>query len=419
MLALAAAGVPTAATAHQQPPQTTMPEPQPQPQPQPPNVLLLDRAALLQTQAAVRAGDPTLHPALQALRQQADRALAHHPVTVTTKTVPPPSADVHDYVSLSIYWWPDATTPSGLPYVQHDGRRNPEADDTSRYDATPVNQLVNDVDTLSLAYFLTAEERYAGQAATLLRTWFIAPETRMNPNFKFAQIIPGRDAIRGTGIIESRRLRRVVDSVGLLAGCACWSQEDDRALRQWYADFATWLRTSPHGQMESRTTNNHAVWYDVQVADFALFGDDTQSVVALTTAAQTDRIAAQIAPDGGMPRELERTRSFHYSNFNLQAFVELATLAQQVGVDLWSYQPPQSATGIRGALDFLLPYIRGENTWPYDEILDVNAFQENAQTLRRAAAAYPDGPYQETLEQLSADQSPLALLRLNLGYWSD
>jgi len=28
----------------------------------------------------------------------------------------------------------------------------------------------------------------------------------MNPNFRYAQIISGRDAIRGTGIIESRRL---------------------------------------------------------------------------------------------------------------------------------------------------------------------------------------------------------------------
>jgi Alginate lyase len=388
----------------------------------PPAVLLLDETALAQAQAAARAGGPALQSALADLRQQADRALSRDPFSVTDKSVPPPSGDIHDYVSLSIYWWPDSTTSTGLPYIQRDGVRNPEADDATRYDANPVSRMVGDVETLALAYFLTGDERYADHATALLRTWFLNPETRMSPNFRYAQIIPGRDAIRGTGIIESRRFTRVVDSIALLYGCACFTNNDRQGLRQWFADFETWLRTSPNGQMESRTTNNHAVWYDVQLADFALFAGDLEAVRQITTAAQDARIAAQIAPDGSMPRELERTRSLHYSNFNLQAFAELATLSAQAGVDLWTYQPPPTGAGIRSAADFLVPYMTSSQVWPYDEITDVDAFQENAQTLRRLANAFPDGPYQSVLDRLIASQSnpsPLTLLRLNLGFWPE
>jgi hypothetical protein len=381
-----------------------------------PAVFLLNPAGLAETRAAIRGG---LRPdQLIALRDRAQSALTRGPFAVTAKRVPPPSGDVHDYVSLSIYWWPDPAAASGLPYVQRDGIRNTEADDTSRYDASPLTRMVGDVDSLALAYYLTGSQRYADHAAVLLRTWFLDPATRMNPNFRYAQIIPGRDAIRGIGIIESRRFTRIVDSVALLSDCGCWSAADQQGLRDWFRDFETWLRSSPHGQMESRTTNNHAVWYDVQLVDFALFAGDTEAAVQVLDAAPRSRIDTQIAADGSMPRELERTRSLHYSNFNLQAFFELATLAQHVGVDLWSYQSPDGAS-LRGALDFLTPYMVGNQTWPYDEITDVDAFQENAQTLARASAAYPDGGYAEVLARLAESKSAYDLLRLEVGLWPD
>jgi hypothetical protein len=355
---------------------------------------------------------------LAALRARADSALTRGPFSVTEKRVPPPSGDVHDYVSLSIYWWPDPAVGSGLPYIQRDGVRNTEADDTSRYDANPLTRMVGDVDSLARAYYLTGSQRYAEHAAILLRTWFLDPATRMNPNFRFAQIIPGRDAIRGTGIIESRRFTRIVDSVALLGDCACWSASDQQGLRDWFKEFETWLRTSPNGQLESRTTNNHAVWYDVQLVDFALFAGDRQAAVQVLNSVPSARIDPQINADGSMPRELERTRSLHYSNFNLQAFFELATLGQQVGVDLWSYQSPDGGS-LRGALDFLTPYMDGGQTWPYDEITDVDAFQENAQTLARAAAAYSDGGYAALLPRLAEPQSAYDLLLLKIGHWPD
>jgi hypothetical protein len=92
------------------------------------------------------------------VRDRAESALTRGPFSVTEKRVPPPRGDVHDYVSLSIYWWPDPAASSGLPYIQRDGIRNTDADDTSRYDANPLTRVVGDVESLALAY-LTGSQR--------------------------------------------------------------------------------------------------------------------------------------------------------------------------------------------------------------------------------------------------------------------
>jgi hypothetical protein len=61
----------------------------------------------------------------------------------------------------------------------------------------------------------------------------------------------------------------------------------------------------------------------------------------------------------------------------------------------------------------------GAQTWPYNEITDVDAFQENAQTLARPAAAYSDGGYAEVRARLAESQSAYDLLRLDIGLCPD
>jgi hypothetical protein len=319
----------------------------------------------------------------------ADKILHEGPFSVMLKDRAPTSGDKHDYMSQAPYFWADPKSPNGLPYLRRDGERNPEINKIT--DHANMDRVSRDTRTLAIAYHFTHDENYAARAALLLRAWFIDTETRMNPNLRYAQAIPGVNDGRGIGIIESRGLAGVVDAAGLLAGSKSWTAEDEKSLEKWFADFLKWLQTSKNGIDESKATNNHGTFYDVQIADFALFTGPRELAVHTLQEAKTKRIAAQVQADGRQPRETERTRGLSYSVMNLDGMMQLALLAKGVDIDLWNFQTPDGR-GIRKALDWLVPFVMGEAKWPYQQIDQFHP-AEFIPLLERAAAAYHDDRY--------------------------
>jgi len=375
-----------------------------------PAVFILNAHMLLETSRRLAARDPQLMPALRRLMHEADAAMAAGPFSVTKKTFMPPSGDKHDYMSLSIYWWPNPNTPDGLPYVNRDGERNPEAD---LYDGPQLSGMAWNVSTLALGWHFTRREHYAERAAFLLRAFFLDPETRMNPNLNFAQGIPGRNPGNFWGIIESVPLAlHVVDAIGLLRSSGALSLQDLRGLERWFSQYLGWLRESPAGKQEEAAHNNHGSWYDVQVASLALFLGRREVARKQLQERTTKRIALQIQPDGKQPFELIRTKSFDYSIYNLQAFFAAASLGEKVGVDLWNFSTPDGRS-IRKAIDFLIPYAQGKEPWPWQTITGFHG-ESLAPLLRRAAIAYHDPAYEEALQGLPGSAEERATERYNL-----
>ena len=367
-------------------------------------LLLLDRAQLADVADRVRRGDPDLKPAIAALEEEARKALTFGPVSVMDKTITPPSGDKHDYMSQAPYWWPDPSKPNGRPYVRKDGERNPEINRITDHDN--LGRVASTVATLGLAYHLTRREEYAAHAARLVRVWFLDAATKMNPHLQFGQGIPGINDGRGIGIIETRGLPEMLDGVMLLSGSPAWTDADESALQSWMRSYVKWLVESPHGQDESKNGNNHETWYDVQVAGLAIYTGQPDLARRTLEGART-RIAHQIEPDGRQPRELERTRSWDYSIFNLRAFFDLASMAKPLGIDLWTYQTADGRS-LRKALDFMVPFAAGDRKWPEAQITQ---FQGSALTplLRRAAVAWKAPRYGELAAKLGGGGSRMEL----------
>ncbi|MGB3722311.1 MAG: alginate lyase family protein [Pacificimonas sp.] len=355
------------------------------------------RPEWLRAEKARLAGDDR---ARAALVKDADTALRGPLYSVTDKLKTPASGDRADYYSIGPYWWPTKGKPDGEPYSRRDGEVNPERDG-EEFDKRRLTSFSRDVETLSLAAYMLDEDRYAARAAQLIRTWFLDPAARMNPNLNHGQAIPGRTTGRGEGIIDSTQLVPVVEAIGLIAPTGALSVEEQAALRVWFREYATWLATSDIGTSELQKQNNHGLWFDMFLTHFSLFAGLESVAKNVSESFLDSRIARQMGKDGHLPAELTRTRPFHYSHFAMGAAVRLATLAECVDIDLWTATTPDGR-GLRRGMEFLLPYQATTESWPArrndrdlaDSKRLERARRTAAETFRIAAWGYDSPAYE-------------------------
>ncbi|CAL5869133.1 uncharacterized protein PFLUO_LOCUS3361 [Penicillium psychrofluorescens] len=380
-----------------------------------PQTVVLDGSRLIETRRRLREGnDFALQGALKVLTRQAHEWLTQGPWSVTMKKKPPPSGDMHDYTSQAPYWWPSQDSPDGKPYVQRDGKTNPEVLDYT--DRVYWEKVFASSTVLALAWFYTENEAYARHAGDILRAWFITPETRMNPNLSHAQLIPHANTGRFIGIIDfSQAYTSVLDAASILAtggtgSCSPrdipsrapgWSYADAEGFRAWNVDFLAWLTDSPFGRDERAQRNNHGSFAAMQTAAIALFVGDAARARDEVLGALA-HVAENIAPDGSQPEELRRTRSWHYSTFNLVALTRLACVARKAGVDLWNFAGPGGEGSISRAVDFLIPAATSSKAWAFPE-LDFKAYA--AADIIRAAA---DAGHRRAREAVGRIQMPPA-----------
>jgi len=352
--------------------------------------------ALAESRTLARRSDPRILPAYRKLIADADRALADPIISVTQKSsLLPPSGNKHDYFSLSPYWWPDPSRTDGLPYIRRDGETNPES--KRDLDQPRVAAMGANVQTLGLAWYFTRDERYAARAAAQLRAWFLDSATMMTPHLRFSQLVRGNPAERGSGIIDTRWFIEAAQAAGLIEGSGSWTAADKAALQGWFRSYLNWLLTSPNGAHERVARNNHGSWYAAQTAAYAQFVGDTALARAIVDSART-RIGWQIKPDGSQPIELERTRSMHYSGFNIEALSRLAEIGRSVKSDLWKYKAPEGGS-LETAIDHVARYIASDEKWPGQQIDEVDPSLLVIH-LRRAGASFDCPKYNKIMERL-------------------
>lgn len=331
-----------------------------------PGSLIWNQARMADAKAALAQGDTDLQPALDALLRDAENVVAQGPWSVTDKTKTPPSGSKHDYYSIGPYWWPDPKRAGGLPYIRRDGQTNPERN-TDAFDSRSMSDMARAVEALALSGYFADRADHSARAAQLIRHWFLDADTRMNPNLDFAQSIPGRTDGRGIGIIDTYRLVPVVESSLLLERAGALDAAAMAALRRWFADYALWMVKSENGQQERAARNNHGLYYDTQLAQFATFAGDPTVLPMVLRGTVRARLDGQIDKRGRMPLELERTRPFHYTGFSLQALTDLAELSRCADRPLYAAITKRSRS-LRLAADYHAGYAGRMHVWPHEEL---------------------------------------------------
>ena len=351
------------------------------------------------------------------LIKDAEQALHAAPRSVLEKPIMPPSGDMRDYLSLSIYYWPDPASKDGLPYCYKDGQVNPESYQTDR---GRFIDMVRDVESLSIAYAMTGDERFAAHAARLLHTWFLDEKTGMLPRMLFAQyipgdevavlwpdypprLVPGIDGRKGVyvsfgGVIEDLHLVPLTDCIRLLGASPHWTAAHEAGIKKWYGDYTDWLLTHQHGLDEAACRNNHGSWYWADIACFLEFTGRQQEAKARIAAIFPERLDMQVEPDGSQPEELVRAISMNYTAFGLCSFTNMAVSGQRFGFDAWSVKG-SAGRSLRRAVDWFVPYLTGTREWtwrqirPFDELAVIGS-------LAACATRFPDGGYDDILRQL-------------------
>ncbi|MCG6186211.1 alginate lyase family protein [Maribellus maritimus] len=314
----------------------------------------------------LKKGEQKYTRAYNILIQKAESALNEGPFSVMDKKRTPPSGDKHDYLSMGPYWWPDPKKTDGLPYIRRDGEVNPETRGDN-VDRTSAAKLFSNIETLGWAFYFSDEKKYAEKAIKLIETWFINPETLMNPNLEYAQGIPGRTEGRGIGIIDWSGINRLITPFQILEATGYLQNETKTQLHNWFEEYHNWLVSSKKGIDEDDYFNNHGTWYDVQVVGIELMLGKTKLAKTRLEQVKNKRIALQIEPDGSQPHELERTKSLGYSTMNLRGFIHLAKMGEKKNVDLWNFET-QDGRSIKKALNFLLPVAQSKNKWTYQQL---------------------------------------------------
>lgn len=294
--------------------------------------------------------------------EKASVYLEEAPLTVTAFPAERSSGTLHDFYSEGDYWWPDPKNPDG-PYVRRDGMSNPDNFVAHRHAMVRLSEITA---TLTSAYVMTGDARYASQARNHLVAWFVDESTRMNPSLLFGQAIKGKVTGRSIGIIDTIHLVEVARSAKILGENGALPPADFEQIKTWFSDYLGWLTSHPYGVREQHHPNNHGVCWSMQAAAFADLVGQGEILEWVRNQFKTVYLQEMMAPDGGFPAELGRTKPFGYSLFVLDAMATVAQIASTPEDNLWTYALPDGR-GLARGMDFLFPYMEDKSSWPYPE----------------------------------------------------
>lgn len=291
-----------------------------------------------------------------------------HLSVVDDKEHVPASGNIHDYMSIGRYTWPDSTKANGLPYIERDGHTNPEY---YEYDREVLLKMVDRVKTLTLAWYFSGNKKYASTAVEQIRIWFIKKDTYMNPNMYYGQIVKGRNYLNATAVLDGAGFVDLLDALYVLKKYRTigWSR-DQKRVKKWFVEFLNWIETSDQGKRESKARDNTGTAYDLQRLAYNLYCGREEKAQEILDGFVKNRLFKQIDTNGVQIEEIKRVSSFGYSVSNITVMMNFIMIAHNHGLSLST----DAKMRFYSAIDFLTPYLNTANKWPYQEISDMKYY---------------------------------------------
>ena len=307
----------------------------------------------------------------------ADHYLPQPPAPITSVPAPDSPGSPHDYYSS-----PDSFT--------------------AHRDA--IQSLGHIVPALTAAYVITKDERYAKQAISHLRAWFVSTDTALTPNLEYAQIVPPAEKGRPDGVIEGIPLAEIAQSVPFLQNSEALTQPDLDTITKWFVSYLDWLNTSRNAGLARDARDHNASSWLLQAAACAkLNTKDDRALSALRHLFKTSTIRSQISYEGTFTRELTTSSPYRNSLFNLDLLAVTCDLLTTRFETVWDYEL-QDGPSMRIAVAKHFPFIARRGTWPYRaDSAYFNDLPLRRPVLLLAARAYGRPEYADLWKTLPPD----------------
>lgn len=356
--------------------------------------------------------DPIFDKEKARILKLAEKYIDATPVTVTAESCERSAGEIHDFYSEGDYWWPDPENPEG-PYIRKDGMTNPDNFTAHRYAMIRLSQICG---ALASAYLITNDTRYVQQLVPHLKAWFIDEATLMNPNLEYAQAIKGKVTGRGIGIIDTIQLLDVVKAIVAIQDADVLSSEEVTKLKTWFADYLRWMDTHPYGISEQAKDNNHGACWFLQAAVFSEFTENETMQAYVKEKFKEILLPCQMAEDGSFPKELNRTKPYGYSLFNLDIMTGIAQVISDTDENMFVFD--HEGRSIKKGVEFLYPYMKNKKDWPYEkDVLHWDDWPVRHPSLLFAGKSLDRMEYLDLWNRLNADfDNPEVIRNMPIRY---
>jgi hypothetical protein len=116
------------------------------------------------------------------------------------------------------------------------------------------------------------------------------------------------------------------------------------------------MTTHDYAKSERDAANNHGACWVAQVAQFTQLTGNRELQAWRRNRFKTVLLPAQMAPDVGFPLELQRTKPYGYSLFNLDVLSIVAQSLSNREDNLWTFALPEGR-GMAKAVAYMYPFI--------------------------------------------------------------